>query len=202
MAFLQQNTNDRLSAGNGNAFHDGMIWRNDQKLSLLGNFTSEATSDNPSERRRAGKSLSVQNTRKRKRALESHRRVNKNFLPSASFRCSWEGPHGCLSPKGCAPQCQRKHRRCLAARTEMRLKYLRKDLEVHGGKRQWEPHAEEQQRGCPGVSCAIAIKHLFTMANHLLTVRLGLGCWIQRLLQQWSRALDVYRCIQMPLGIA
>lgn len=135
MAFLQQNTKDRLSAGNGNASHDGTIQRNDQKLPPLGTFTSEASCDNPIERRRAGTSLSLQNTRKRKRALESHRRVNKNFLSSASFRCSWEGPLGCFSPKGCAPQCQRKHRRCLAARTETRLKCLSKDLEVHGGRR-------------------------------------------------------------------
>lgn len=128
--------------------HDGMIQRNDQKLSPLGNFTSEASSDNPSERRRAGKSLLLQNRRKRKSALESHKGVNKNFLSSASFRCSWEGPLGCLSPKGCAPQCQRKHGRRLTARTDMRLKYLSKDLEVHRGRRQWEPQAEEQQRGC------------------------------------------------------
>lgn len=74
--------------------------------------------------RRAVKSLSLQNRRKRKRALESHRRVNKDFLLSASFRCSWEGPLGCLSPKTCAPPCQRKHGRCLAARTEMRLRYV------------------------------------------------------------------------------
>lgn len=51
-------------------------------------------------------SLSCCKTRKRKRALENHRKVNKNFLSSASFRCSWEGPLCCLSPKGCAPLCQ------------------------------------------------------------------------------------------------
>lgn len=78
--FLQQNKNDRLSAGNGNAAHDGTIWKNDPKHSLLGNFTSEASSDNFIERTRAGKSLLLQNRRKRKRALENHRRVNKNFI--------------------------------------------------------------------------------------------------------------------------
>lgn len=54
-------------------------------------------------------SLSLQN--KRKRALESHREVNKKFLSPASFRRSWEGALSCLSPKGRAPQGQRKQAR-------------------------------------------------------------------------------------------
>lgn len=47
-------------------------------------------------------SFSPQNRRKRKRALESHRKVNTNFLSPGSFRWSWEGPLGCLSPRLCS----------------------------------------------------------------------------------------------------
>lgn len=47
-------------------------------------------------------SFSLQNRRKRKRALESHRKVNTNFLSPGSFRWSWEGPLGCLSPRLCS----------------------------------------------------------------------------------------------------
>lgn len=144
MASLQHTTRDRLSAGNGSTSQPGTVQRHDVKPSLLGNFTSEASSDYPGERGRAGKSLLLQSRRKGKRVLESHRRVKENFLSSASFRCSWEGPLSCLSPKGCATQCQGKKnmQRPLAARTENKT-YLSKDLEVPGGRRQWEPHAEE-----------------------------------------------------------
>lgn len=107
MVSLQQNTNDRLSARNGNASPDGMIRRNDQKLSLLGNFKSEGGCDNLIEKRRAGKVPFLHRRRKRKRALEIHSRVNKNFLSSVSFLCSWEGPFDCVSPKGWSAQCQK-----------------------------------------------------------------------------------------------
>lgn len=108
MASLQQNTNDRLSARSGNAPPDCVIRRNDQKLSLLGNFASEGGCDKLSERRKAGKVPSLHNGRKRKRALETLRRVNENVLSSASFLWSWEGRFGRLSPTGRAAQCQRQ----------------------------------------------------------------------------------------------
>lgn len=110
MAFLQLNPTHRLSAGNGNAAHKA------PQEGTIRNFQHWETSHRKPAliillRGEELASFSLQNRRKRKRALESHRKVNKNFLSPASFRWSWEGPLGCLSPKGCAPQCQRKQAR-------------------------------------------------------------------------------------------
>lgn len=150
MPFLQENINDRLSAGNGNGAHDGMMQRNEQKLSLLGNFTSETSSDKPIDRRRAGKSLLLQNRRKRKRALESHRKVNKNFLSSVSFRCSWEGPLCHLSTKGCAPQCQNTEDALQPGETEVSWYSVAIKAMVQGfGCLQMQIHASRDSLKCP-----------------------------------------------------
>lgn len=197
MAFLQQNTNDRLSAGNGNAAHNGTIWRNDPKLLLLGNFSSEASSDNFIERTKAGKFLLLQNRRKRKRALESHRRLNKNFislLPLFLGRIFWllltKGLYSTMSKK--TQNESHSHDQDEIEISQLGIRDARREKAV----------GASCKRAAAWMSRSTVLSGwndtFFAMSNHILAIRLG--CWIQWLLQQWCRALGANRCTQMPLG--
>lgn len=64
--FPLDNNAERLSAGNGHTSPNGTTGRDPQKLPAMGNFPSEASSDNPAERRRTGKFLSTKQKEKEK----------------------------------------------------------------------------------------------------------------------------------------
>lgn len=145
-----------------------------------------------------GKSLLLQNRRKRKRALESHRRVNKNFislLPLFLGRIFW-----LLLTKGLCSTMSKKTQNKSHSHDQDETEISQ--LGIRDAQREKAVGAS-CRRAAAWMSRSIVLSGwndtFFAMSNHILAIRLG--CWIQWLLQQWCRALGANRCTQMPLGI-